>query len=49
MVEIGFPNEYAASASAGTVEGPFNPESDEFVVEFGRPWDAAVELDGVGS
>lgn len=48
-MEIGFPSEYAASASAGTVEGPFVPVSDEFVVEFGRPCNAAVELDGVGS
>ena len=43
---MGFPNEYAASASAGTVDGPV---SDEFVVEFGRLADAVVDVDGVGS
>ena len=48
IVDIGFPNEYAASASAGTVVGPLGSEVDEYV-EFGLPMDDVVEVDGVGS
>ena len=45
IVEIGFPNEYAASASAVTVDGPFAPDVDELIVESSRLLDETLEVD----
>ena len=45
---MGLLNEYPASASAGTVDGPFDPML-EFVVEFGRLAEVLVDVDGVAS
>ena len=47
---MGFPNEYAASVPAGTVDGPLFPELVlESEVEFGR-WllDELDDVDGAG-
>lgn len=49
MDDMGLPNEYPASAPAGTVDGPFDPILDECVVEFGCLAEAVVEVDGVAS
>ena len=48
MDDIGLLNEYPASASAGTVDGPFDAIL-EFVVEFSRLAEVVVEVDGVAS
>ena len=45
----GLPNEYPASAPAGTVDGSFDPKLDEFEVEFGCLAEADIEVDGVAS
>ena len=49
IVEIGFPREYAASAPAGTVDGPLVSGFDEVVVEFALLADVVVDVDGAGS